>query len=60
MRKIWLKYKYEFKWLSNSTMHFECIDESGNKENKSEVSIPAADGNAYSDDPESSRSSKHN
>ena len=41
-------------------MHFECIDESGNKDNKSEISNPAADANAYFDDTGSNRSSKHN
>ena len=41
-------------------MDFGCIDESGNKDNKSEISIPLVDSNAYVDDTESNRSSKHN
>ena len=52
----WFKWLLYF-WYTNA---LGCIDESGNKENKSEISIPAADGNAYFDDTESSRSSKHN
>ena len=41
-------------------MDFGCIDESGNKDNKSEISIPVVDANAYVDDTKSNRSRKHN
>ena len=39
-------------------MDFGCIDESGTKENKSEIAMPVVDANAHIDDTESNSSSK--
>ena len=43
-------------WYTNA---LGCIDESGNKENESEISMPEWDANAYFEDNESIGSSKH-